>query len=88
MEKIRGRFGSIGVERHLMANKIRKGHDENLLFYILGDHTPVGKAKKYWTNFLHQKTAFYYGIGQLAVISNFSVFFLKPVRVGRGKYIE
>lgn len=86
IQKIRCRFGNSGVERHLMASKIKKGNSDNLIFYILGDQTPVGKAKKYWTQFLGQETAFYYGIGQLAVISKFPVFFFKPIRTGRGRY--
>lgn len=84
MKNIRSRFGAQGVERHLLANNIRS--DKRTMFYILGDQTPVGQAKKYWTTFLNQKTAFYYGLGQISVLSDLPVYFLSPRKTGRGTY--
>jgi KDO2-lipid IV(A) lauroyltransferase len=54
---------------------------------ILIDQFPGNPTdKKYWTNFLHQETAFFGGINQLVSMTQYPVFFLAVHKVKRGYY--
>lgn len=53
---------------------------------IAGDQTPGGKEIDYWTNFLHQDTAFFNGIDKMARSLDYAVLFFEIKRVKRGYY--
>ena len=83
---IRTKFGGEGMIRHETAKTILKGRKDHKFFYILGDQAPVGKAKRYWTRFLNQKTSFYHGVGQISKLSQLPVLILLPRRKERFTY--
>ena len=53
---------------------------------ILGDQSPRGTEKDYWTDFLHRDTCWYRGIGKLAQMYDYAVVYVEMDRVGRGRY--
>lgn len=53
---------------------------------ILGDQSPRGSEKDYWTEFLHRDTCWYRGIGKLAQMFDYAVVYVEMVRTARGQY--
>ena len=54
---------------------------------LLADQFPgLGHDKRYWTNFLHQETAFFQGVNQLAIITQYPVIFFVCRKISRGHY--
>nr|WP_255710096.1 lysophospholipid acyltransferase family protein [Pontibacter harenae] len=54
---------------------------------MLSDQTPPFGEIHYWTNFLHQETAFYVGAEKLSNSFNYPVLYLDVQRAKRGHYI-
>ena len=83
----RTRFGAYPITRESIGREsIRR---KNMLrgIAIIADQFPgQGQNKRHWTKFLHQETAFFYGIGQLAVLTQYPVAFFSVARVKRGYY--
>ncbi len=81
----RSRFGAYGIERNQTAREAIKRKDVVRSIAIVADQFPRFE-KKYWTNFLTQETAFFLGIGQFAVITQYPVFFGSLKKIKRGYY--
>lgn len=83
----RTRFGAYPVERSQVAREaIRR---KNILrgVAIVADQFPgQGRDKKYWTTFLHQDTAFFLGLGQLASLTQYPAVFYGVKKIKRGYY--
>lgn len=85
--KIRSRFGGYAVERPQVARELVKRKNVLRGIAIVGDQFPgYHNDKRYWTTFLHQRTAFFQSINQMAVLSQFPAFYVKVKRVKRGFY--
>ncbi len=85
--ELRTRFGAYPIKRESVARETiaRKGIIKGIA--IVADQFPgQGQNKRYWTNFLHQETAFFQGIGQLAVLTQYPVLFFKVRKLKRGYY--
>ncbi|KAA6435935.1 lysophospholipid acyltransferase family protein [Rufibacter glacialis] len=86
MKFMRSRFGINLVKmkdtlRHLIRHK-----SESRIFTLLSDQVPPYGEIQYWTNFLHQDTAFYVGAEKLRTSFQFPAFFIGMRHVKRGYY--
>lgn len=84
---IRTRFGAHPVRRDGVAresirrNKITRG------VAIMADQYPgYGRDKKYQATFLNQNTVFFYGVNQLAQLTQYPAFFHQVRKIKRGYY--
>ncbi|MEO1653002.1 MAG: lysophospholipid acyltransferase family protein, partial [Bacteroidota bacterium] len=86
MNRIRSRFGSqpIPKDNTIMSIIQRKKYQE--AYGIVGDQAPYHLEEKYWTQFLHQDTAFYEGAEKIARLTKFPVLFAHMQRHKRGYY--
>ena len=85
--EMRMRFGAYPIKREAVGRESLRRKDELRAIAIVADQFPgQGQNKRYWTNFLHQDTAFFMGIGQLAGLLQYPVFFFKVKKLKRGYY--
>lgn len=88
MQIIRGRLGVLCVPSQKGYKTLMKLKAENKLTFnlIIGDQSPSGNASKYWTEFLHQKTAFLVGADIISKKSDCAVIYPHCTKVKRGVY--
>jgi len=83
----RTRFGGYPIRRADVAREIIKRREITRGVAIVADQFPGhDNDKKYWTTFLGQETAFFQGINQLAIMTQYPVFFAKMSHPKRGYY--
>lgn len=83
----RTRFGAYPVERSKVAREAVKRKNILRGIAIMADQFPGHhNHKKYWTNFLNQRTAFYLGLGQLASLTQYPAVFYGIKKIKRGYY--
>lgn len=83
----RTRFGGYAIERPQVAREMIKRKHVLRGVAIVGDQFPgYHNDKKYWTNFLNQRTAFFESINHLATMSQYPAYYVKVTRVKRGYY--
>lgn len=85
--RIRQRFGAQPIKRENVGREAikRKGTLHSLA--LLADQFPgLDHDKRHWTTFLHQDTAFFQGINQLAIITQYPVIFFVSRKIKRGYY--
>lgn len=89
MKIIRGRLGVLCVPSQKGYKTLMKLKAENKLTFnlIIGDQSPSETASKYWTEFLHQKTAFLVGADIISQKSDCAVIYPQCSKVKRGVYI-
>ncbi|MCW5910447.1 MAG: lysophospholipid acyltransferase family protein [Cyclobacteriaceae bacterium] len=83
----RTRFGAYPIKQHHVAREsiARKGITRGIA--LVADQFPgKGRDKRYWTTFLHQQTAFYQAIGQLAVRLQYPILYMAIRKKKRGFY--
>jgi len=84
---IRQRFGAKPIRREKVGREALKLKGTLHGLALLADQFPgLGHDKRYWTNFLHQDTAFFQGINQLAIITQDPVIFFVSRKIKRGYY--
>ena len=86
---IRQRFGAKPIRREKVGREALriKGTATVHGLALLADQFPgLGHDKRYWTNFLHQDTAFFQGINQLAIMTQYPVIFFVSRKIKRGYY--
>jgi Kdo2-lipid IVA lauroyltransferase/acyltransferase len=83
--QIRSRFGAYPIERSQTAREAIKRKEITRGIAIIADQFP-NFEKKHWTQFLNQETAFFLGIGQLAVLTQCPTFFVSSKKIKRGYY--
>lgn len=85
--KTRTRFGAYPIKRETVGRESLRRKDELRAIAIVADQFPgQGQNKRYWTKFLNQDTAFFLGIGQLAVLLQYPVLFFNVKKLKRGYY--
>lgn len=85
--KGRSRFGAYPIRREHVARESLRRKDILRGIAIVADQYPGhGHDKRYWTKFLNQETAFFQGIGQLAVMTQYPAFYAAVSKVKRGYY--
>jgi Kdo2-lipid IVA lauroyltransferase/acyltransferase len=83
----RTRFGAHPVERNQVAREAIKRKNILRGVAIMADQFPGHENdKKYWTTFLHQETAFFLGLSQLAHITQYPAVFFGVKKIKRGHY--
>lgn len=83
----RTRFGAFPVKRNDIAREIIKRRDKVRGIAVVADQYPGhGNDKKYFTRFLHQETAFFYGSQQMAALTQAPVLYAVVRRIKRGYY--
>ena len=84
---IRKRFGAQSIRREKVGRETIKRKGTLHAIALLADQFPgLGNDKRHWTTFLNQDTAFFQGINQLAIISQYPVFFFVSRKIQRGYY--
>lgn len=83
--QIRTRFGAYPIERGQTAREAIKRKEITRGIAIIADQFP-NFEKKHWTQFLNQETAFFLGIGQLTVLTQYPSFFVRSKKIRRGYY--
>lgn len=83
----RGRFGSKAIKRLEVARDLIRQKALVRAVSIVADQFPGhGNDKRYWTTFLHQDTAFFEGVNNLATMLGYPAFFGRLEPVKRGYY--
>lgn len=83
----RTRFGGFPVPRETVGRAALKRKDVLRATAIVADQYPGHfNHRRYWTTFLHQRTAFFHGLSQLAVLTQSAVYFAAITKVKRGYY--
>lgn len=83
----RTRFGAHAIKRNELAREIVKRKDQLRGVAIVADQYPGKKHdKKFFTTFLHQETAFFYGTNQLAALTQYPVLYAEIRKKKRGYY--
>jgi Kdo2-lipid IVA lauroyltransferase/acyltransferase len=83
----RTRFGAYAIQREKVAREVIKRKDITRGVAIVADQFPgLASDKRYWTNFLHQDTAFFQAINQVAILTQYPSYYGDVHRVGRGFY--
>jgi KDO2-lipid IV(A) lauroyltransferase len=84
--RMRSRLGSILVAMKNTTRTLVKYKDERTFSLLVADQTPVKHEAVYFTEFLHQQTAFFLGIEKLAKLTDQVVVFCDVKRLKRGYY--
>ena len=83
----RSRFGSKAIKRAEVAREMIRGKDIIRGVAVVADQFPGhGHDKRYWTTFLNQDTAFFEAVNNLAIMTNYPVFFARIKHLKRGYY--
>lgn len=76
----------IMIQDRMTTQRLDQMKDSMNSVFILGDQSPRGSEKDYWTEFLHRDTCWYRGVGKLAQMYGYAVVYVEMVREGRGLY--
>jgi KDO2-lipid IV(A) lauroyltransferase len=71
--------------KHIFRTLV-KFRSEQTFTMMASDQTPHKDEIHYWTNFLHQETAFFLGVEKMAVSLNMAVIFMDVQQTRRGYY--
>ncbi len=83
----RTRFGAYPIQREHVAREVVKRRNVVRGIAMISDQFPgLASDKRYWTTFLHQDTAFFQAINQVAVLTQYPAFFAAIKKNGRGFY--
>jgi Kdo2-lipid IVA lauroyltransferase/acyltransferase len=84
---IRMRFGPQPIKRERVAREVIRRRGTLHAVALLADQFPGPvQDKRYWTEFLNQDTAFFAGTDQIAIATQYPVFFFATKRLKRGYY--
>ena len=84
---IRMRFGALPIKREKVGREAIKRKGTLHALALLADQFPgLDHDKRYWTTFLNQDTAFFQGINQLAMMTQYPVIFFVSRKRRRGYY--
>lgn len=86
MVATRGKFGGQPIEKSNIIRSLIRSKDRTKAVAIIADQSPKAGDIKYWSSFMHQDTAFFTGIEQIASALKYPVFFYRMLRVKRGHY--
>jgi len=85
--RCRTRFGAYAIEREKVGRELAIRRNKLRIIANVADQFPGhGQDKKFYASFLHQKTAFFYGINGLAQATQYPVFFANSIKTKRGYF--
>ncbi len=83
----RTRFGAHPIQRERVAREVTKRRNVVRGIAIVADQFPgLDSDKRYWTRFLHQDTAFFQAINQVALLTQYPAFYAGVKKIKRGFY--
>ena len=83
----RTRFGAHPIQRERVAREVTKRRSLVRGIAIVADQFPgLDSDKRYWTHFLHQDTAFFQAINQVALLTQYPAFYAAVKKIKRGFY--
>jgi KDO2-lipid IV(A) lauroyltransferase len=83
----RTRFGAHPIQRERVAREVTKRRSLARGIAIVADQFPgLDSDKRYWTHFLHQDTAFFQAINQVAWLTQYPAFYAAVKKIRRGFY--
>ena len=83
----RTRFGAHPIQRERVAREVTKRRSLVRGIAIVADQFPgLDSDKRYWTHFLHQDTAFFQAINQVALLTQYPAFYAAVKKIRRGFY--
>ncbi len=83
----RTRFGAHGIKRDEVAREVVKRRNILRGIATVADQYPgYGHDKKYVSQFLNQETAFFYGVNQLAMLTQYPAVYYHIKKIDRGFY--
>lgn len=86
-KQVRSRFGHVVLlEKRESVLLTRERKDIPRVICLAADQAPQKPESAYWTNFLHQDTAFFTGMERFARDYQYPVVFAELIRKKRGKY--
>jgi KDO2-lipid IV(A) lauroyltransferase len=88
IKRTRSRYGMHLISMRDYLRYVRAQYsDQPSMHFFLFDQGPVNVKKAYWTTFLHQDTAYYYGPAHFAQQHDCAVFYGAVQYQSRGKYL-
>ncbi|WP_338794046.1 lysophospholipid acyltransferase family protein [Bernardetia sp. MNP-M8] len=85
--EMRSQFGAVPLEMRISNREIIKPTDVSVGYVLVGDQTPAGNNRQYWTNFFGKEVPFFVGVARLAPQSNLPIYFLRITKPKRGHYL-
>ena len=83
----RTRFGAHPIQRERVAREVTRRRSLVRGIAIVADQFPgLASDKRYWTGFLHQDTAFFQAINQVALLTQYPAFYAAVKKIRRGFY--
>jgi KDO2-lipid IV(A) lauroyltransferase len=83
----RTRFGAYAIKRQEVAREaVKRKHILRGIAIVADQYPGYGRDKKYTTTFLNQETVFFYGVHQLAMLTQYPIVFYEMKKVKRGYY--
>ena len=86
MHRTRARFGGMPIDKNRILRELLQRREQVRATALVADQNPHKRAPCYFTEFLHQETAFFKGIEQLPKAVQYPVFFVAIRRRQRGYY--
>ncbi|WP_291727158.1 lysophospholipid acyltransferase family protein [Bernardetia sp.] len=90
MEKLifdmRSQFGAVPVEMRKSSKEITKKQEKAIAYILVGDQTPAGHNRQYWTEFFGKEVPFFVGAARLAPQANLPIYFVRITKPKRGYY--
>ena len=78
------RFGAHPIQRERVAREVTKRRSLVRGIAIVADQFPgLDSDKRYWTHFLHQDTAFFQAINQVALLTQYPAFYAAVKKIKR-----
>ncbi|EAY26499.1 lysophospholipid acyltransferase family protein [Microscilla marina] len=86
MIKIRSKFGADPTPMNMVLRNVIKNKGKARVVAMVADQRPLPNESNYWTEFLHQETAFFIGSERIARKVKFPVVYTSIRRLKRGYY--
>lgn len=83
---LRSRFGAHLVPAKDVMAELGRRRTAPRVLAMVADQVPASTPHRYWTKFLHQDTAFYLGLDDIARATGFVVYVVFAQRISRGHY--
>lgn len=84
--EVRAHLGGYPIPIDKLVREIAKRRKDIKFLMNIADQSPGHSAKKFWTTFLNQETAFLKGTAYFARLLNYPVVFVECERIKRGYY--
>lgn len=84
--EMRTKFGGDQVPMEKTLLEVKKRRHQPTAYGLMADQVPIRQHQKFWTEFLHQDTAFFVGAEKITQLFQYPAVFFQMKRVKRGHY--